>query len=76
MGWSGDAHTLTKTVNRDRGESETGCWRASMRLAACAVAVLSPRWPVAELIEEMSFGVASCGALRVDELWGGQLRGS
>ena len=52
IGWSGDAHTLATTVNRDRGESETGCWRASTRLAACAVALLSPRRPVAGLIKQ------------------------
>ena len=38
MGWSGDAPTVAQTANRDRGESETECWRASVRLAACAVA--------------------------------------
>ena len=39
MGWSGDAPTVAKAVNRERGESETGCWLSSMRLAACAVAL-------------------------------------
>ena len=59
IGWSGDAHTLATTVNRDRGDSETGCWRASTRLAACAVALLSPRRPVAGLIKQTGFG-ADC----------------
>ena len=51
MWWSRDAHTLAKTVNRDRGKSKTGCWHASIRLAAYAVALLSLRWPVAGLLK-------------------------
>ena len=61
MGWSGDAHTLAEAANGERGESETGCWRASMRLAACAVALPSFFAPLPAL--------ASGGVLKIDRLW-------